>query len=213
MRSKEETKKALLKALEQVLVRDGFSCVGVNAVAREAGVDKVLIYRYFGGLEGLVRAFCEQTDFWPSLGDLLGGDPNLLLPDMTLREASIRVLRGYLRELRQRPVTQQILRWELVERNTVTDILAESRETLGMAQLARISAHVPLPAHADIAALAATLHAALMYLVLRSGTARFYQGVDLHSDEGWERVASSVELLVNAWFDKLERETHSPGKE
>jgi AcrR family transcriptional regulator len=204
MKSKAATKEGIVTALERVLVREGFSGVGVNAVAREAGVDKVLIYRYFGGMEGLVRALSERSDFWPSLEDLLGGAPDELLPGMALREASIRILQGYLREIRRRPVTQQILRWELVERNAITDILAETREEQGMSQLSLIATHIPIPSGLDIPALAATLHAAIMYLILRSGTARYYQGVDLHAEEGWRRIGDSIESMVNACFDRFE---------
>ena len=43
----------ILAAVGTMIVRDGLSAIGVNALAREAGCDKVLIYRYFGDLEGV----------------------------------------------------------------------------------------------------------------------------------------------------------------
>ncbi|HRW79035.1 MAG TPA: helix-turn-helix domain-containing protein, partial [Candidatus Sabulitectum sp.] len=55
-RDSEKTREAIMDALERILTREGFTGVGVNALAREAGVDKVLIYRYFGSLEGLLAA-------------------------------------------------------------------------------------------------------------------------------------------------------------
>lgn len=56
-RDRAATEERILAAVGQVLARDGFAAGGVNAVAREAGVDKVLICRYFGGLPGLLRAW------------------------------------------------------------------------------------------------------------------------------------------------------------
>ncbi|MBK7457943.1 MAG: helix-turn-helix transcriptional regulator [Betaproteobacteria bacterium] len=53
-----------------MLARDGFGAVGVNAIARQAGVDKVLIYRYFDGLPALLRAWGESGRFWPRVADL-----------------------------------------------------------------------------------------------------------------------------------------------
>ncbi len=47
--------------------------MGVNALAREAGFDKVLIYRYFGDLDGVYRAFAAQSDFWWTLGEMQSG--------------------------------------------------------------------------------------------------------------------------------------------
>ncbi|RPI71559.1 MAG: TetR/AcrR family transcriptional regulator, partial [Desulfobacteraceae bacterium] len=59
-RDSEQTRRALINAVGSLLARDGFQAVGVNAVAKEAGVDKVLIYRYFGGLPGLIAAFGKE---------------------------------------------------------------------------------------------------------------------------------------------------------
>jgi AcrR family transcriptional regulator len=54
-RDRAATEERILTAVGEVLARDGFAAIGVNAIARQAGVDKVLIYRYFGGLPELLR--------------------------------------------------------------------------------------------------------------------------------------------------------------
>ena len=56
-RDRAVTEERMLAAVGEVLARDGFHAVGINAIAREAGVDKVLIYRYFGGLGELLQAW------------------------------------------------------------------------------------------------------------------------------------------------------------
>ena len=45
--SKDSTIKQIINALAHLLATEGFHAIGINAIAREAGVDKVLIYRYF----------------------------------------------------------------------------------------------------------------------------------------------------------------------
>ena len=67
-RGAEGTKERLVEAAERVLARDGHGGVGVNAVAAECGVDKVLIYRYFGGLPQLLQKVRERQRMWPALG-------------------------------------------------------------------------------------------------------------------------------------------------
>ena len=47
-----ETEKKLLTAVSTIIEEEGFTKLGVNHIARQAKCDKVLIYRYFGGLEG-----------------------------------------------------------------------------------------------------------------------------------------------------------------
>ncbi len=54
IRDKEATKQRLIDAVGKILAERGFQNIGVNAIAKEAGVDKVLIYRYFDSLEGLL---------------------------------------------------------------------------------------------------------------------------------------------------------------
>ena len=60
MKNKEATKHRLITAVGTLLAREGFGALGINAVADEAGVDKVLIYRYFGGMDELLSAFWSE---------------------------------------------------------------------------------------------------------------------------------------------------------
>ena len=56
--------KRLLIAVSQIIENEGFSKIGVNKIAKQAKCDKVLIYRYFGGLEGLLAAWAKDNDFY-----------------------------------------------------------------------------------------------------------------------------------------------------
>jgi hypothetical protein len=69
------TEERILAAVGEVLARDGFGALGVNAIAREAGVDKVLIYRYFGGLPELLRLWGASGRFWPTVQRAAGRGP------------------------------------------------------------------------------------------------------------------------------------------
>jgi len=62
--SRDQTRERILDAAKRVLAETGYARFGVNAVAREAGCDKVLIYRYFGGVEGLAEAMGDSLTFW-----------------------------------------------------------------------------------------------------------------------------------------------------
>ena len=60
VRNRPVTERKLIRAVEKLLARGGFGMLGPSAVAREAGVDKMLIYRYFGNLDGLVAAVVQS---------------------------------------------------------------------------------------------------------------------------------------------------------
>jgi AcrR family transcriptional regulator len=203
-RNRDATKEKILRAARRILAVNGFRKIGVNAVAREAGVDKVLIYRYFGGIPGLLGELSGDRDFWPSVEDLLG-DAWSGRAEMPIREISIAIIKGRLRELLKRPETMEVLRWEQVERNALTDRLHRDREAQGWELFNLLPGLDKLPKGMDLEAIAALAIAGVTYLALRSKTADTFQGVDLHSPEGWARIDRAVEEGVSAYFDYFER--------
>jgi AcrR family transcriptional regulator len=192
-RDKKATRKLLIEAVGTVLAREGFTGVGVNAVARQAGVDKVLIYRYFGGMEGLMKAFGQEGDFWPSIEELAGGDLEAF-QRLSFQDKLIAMGCNFLKGIRNRPLTQEVMAWELVQRNTLTEELEIIRET----RMLRF-AELFLPtegAKTDLMAIIVVVGAGLSYLVCRGRKVRWYNGVDLESESGWQRLDAAVEQIV-----------------
>ena len=66
-KNRELTELALLKAVDDLIEEDGFENLGINAVAAKAGLSKMLIYRYFESLDGLIVAYIERNDYWINL--------------------------------------------------------------------------------------------------------------------------------------------------
>ena len=56
MKDRERTEKKILDAVGSIIAGDGFEGTGINAVAQQAGVSKMLIYRYFEGLNELISS-------------------------------------------------------------------------------------------------------------------------------------------------------------
>lgn len=198
------TKERILQAVGTLLAERGFSGIGVNAIARAAGVDKVLLYRYFGSLPELLRAYGKQGSFWPTIREQLGDMKEIATSP--LARLALKVLVGHLRSLRQRPQTQEIMRWELQERNELTDELARTREQQGMEILELLPSATSAERKLDLPAIAALLHAGITYLVLRSKTADVYLGVDLQSEAGWKRIEGAVTRITEAVFGRGQRE-------
>ena len=194
-RDRHQTRRKILEGVGRLLARSGFRELGINAIAREAGVDKVLIYRYFGGIPELLRAFAEESDFWPGLQELAldAGESRV---ETTPAERAKFALVAFFRALRNRPVTQEIMRWELLERNELTDALAQYREEQSAAFLQPFDGSKEI----DIRAAASVIAAGLTYLVLRSKTTDIYNGLHLDSAEDWERIERAAGFLVDAAF-------------
>ena len=78
-RNRQLTESRIREAALLLLHRDGFEGWGVNAIAREAGVDKVLIYRYFGSVDDLLGEIIQATRFWPDPDSLPDHSPEAFL--------------------------------------------------------------------------------------------------------------------------------------
>jgi AcrR family transcriptional regulator len=208
-RDSDATQERLLEAVGRLLARRGFLGLGVNAIAREARVDKVLIYRYFGGLPELLEAFAERGDFWPTVDEAAGASPGATANPHPA-DAGAAMLKGFLRALRARPTTQEILRWELAAPNELTERLAAVRERRGLEMLRRATGHSPRAAGgADFAAIAAVLSAGLVYLVLRSKSAPEWLGIPLAGEAGWARVERAIDAVVGGAL-RTEEDRHDP---
>jgi AcrR family transcriptional regulator len=199
-RDREKTKRHILKTLGNMLAQNGFKSVGINAIAREAGVDKVLIYRYFGGLPGLLKTYAQEADYWPRVEDLTA-ELDRDIDTLTQTELAQIMIRSFCRYLRERPLTQELLRWEMVENNELTSVLADFRETEGL----KIMELYKQTQDVDLYALTTIVVAGIMYLVLCMKHVTYFNGIDLHSDSGWKTIEETAAWILATSLQTNER--------
>jgi AcrR family transcriptional regulator len=105
--SGQERREQLLDATKAIVARDGFHAVSIEAVAREAGITRPIVYGHFQDLPGLLealvtregrRALAQLAQILPE--NLASGDP---------REQLLAALTGYLEAVEADPGT-----WRLV---------------------------------------------------------------------------------------------------
>ena len=195
-KNKDKTKARLVQAMAEVLAEKGFAKLGVNAVARQAGVDKVLIYRYFENLNGLMDAYAKSSDFWPPASELLGqGEALEALSAMPFADGFAEVFRRYANALRSRPLTLEILSWETVERNSLTIAMEEVRESMGLELMEFLGSMNPPTA--DWQAIANLFSGGIHYLAIRSRKVTTFTGMDISKEEGWDRLIDSIHFLIS----------------
>ena len=193
---REDKERRLLKAVGQVLARDGFEALGVNRVAAEAGVDKVLVYRYFGDLPSLVLAYSQTVDFWPSLDELLEPNPSAV-EKMGPAEQMAFFFKSVLAALRRRPETVKILAWRQSEDNPLARQIDDIQQRSALEFFEQLE---NIPVDPDLTAVVLLLYAAVVGLLCRSLTRGTVGGIDLNSESGWLRVEEGIDLLVTgAW--------------
>src|ERR1700679_1737630 len=64
IRNKNQTKQKLIAAVGEIIKTNGYIGLGVNKIAKTAGVDKKLIYRYFGNVNYLIECYVIENDYW-----------------------------------------------------------------------------------------------------------------------------------------------------
>lgn len=199
-KDKEQTKQRLLDAVGTIIMKHGFQGIGINAIAREAGVDKVLIYRYFGDLDGLLLAFAAQKDYFANLPETFGQSRTISTQSEALAMAK-QILSGQLRQFLDSQELQEILLWELNQKTQVTDAIAAARETHGQAMLAELKSHFK-DEKIDLDAIATLLIGGISYLVLRSRTIEMFNGINLHTKEGWQRIERALYTLLDLFMER-----------
>jgi AcrR family transcriptional regulator len=194
-RDRHATEARLLKAVETLLTREGFSAIGVNAIAREAGIDKVLIYRYFDGMPGLLRAFAQSDAFWPSVDEIVREGSS----DLSKLPAADRWSSGlvrYARALRRRPIVREVLAWEQIEKNQLTEILRLRREEWFEAVRERLPEDDDRT-DADTVSTVLVIASAIHYLIARSRLHGDFNGLAIESDADWAHVEQIIHAMCS----------------
>ncbi len=193
-RDRQATAGRILAAVGDVLARDGFEGIGINAIAKQAGVDKVLIYRYFGGLPELLTEWGRSGRFWPTVDEMLGDDPAGLLA-LPVAERYARFFDRFIDALRARPLTLEVLAAEILVRNELTAILEAEREAWGD-EVARALGGDAEMARPEVQGITLLLVAGIQYLLVRSRKTRIFSGLDLQTDEAWVLLKASIRTMA-----------------
>ncbi len=198
-RDRGATEAAILAAVGQVLARDGFAAVGVNTIAKEAGVDKVLIYRYFGGLPKLLQAWGKSGSFWPDASELMAHDHAAFLA-LPAADRYARFIAHFIDSMRARPLTIEILAAEVAERNELTAILEAQREAWGESVSRLLLGDDEFKRHPELHGLTVVLIAGVQYLLVRGRSIRVFGGIDIRSDAGWNTIKASAQTMARHLF-------------
>lgn len=193
-RDREATEQRFIEAAARVIARDGAAGLGVNAIAAEAGADKKLIYRYFGGLDGLLEAMGANTAVW--IGDALSASKG----DYGQRMAG--VFAAYAANLRGDPVLQKLLAWELAGPSDTLRRIDAARSKAMYAAMPKLRGDEKPPEGVDAPAVNAILLAGLHYLTLRGATMGAFSGLSLKNEADWKRVMAAFDGLIARTYQR-----------
>lgn len=197
MKNREQTEEKILEAVGSIIENQGFEKVGINAIATEAGVSKMLIYRYFGGGEELIAQYLIQKDYWANT------DAAMINPE-AVGDSIKSMFRRQVEQLRNDITLRRLYRWELFTDNQNIRQLRNRREENGCRLIKMVSALTGCP-DAQVAALASILSASISYLALLEDQCQSYNGICLQTDEGWNQLMQGIEMIIDLWIKHIRK--------
>jgi AcrR family transcriptional regulator len=191
--AKDDTTRRFLQAGRSILATG--TELGVNAVAKRAGLNKVLIYRYFGDWNGYLDQLAAGLNLWKDIRvELADGLNSARWPDPAA--AAAWVLGTYQHRLRANTMVCTIMATEQARSSPLLRHLDAERETEGLLIMQAFNEKWPVLPRERSIVLSTILSAGLSHLVLRSRQAPVFNGLDLAKDETWEKLIDEIEAVL-----------------
>jgi len=196
MKNKEITKRKLIDAVAKVFKNEGYGGLGVNKIARMAGVNKKLIYRYFQTFEGLIEAYVVETDYWmvfaekvqEMLDEKNASDSQKLVTD---------ILQNQFRYFYMDKQMQKLITWEICSASPLMKSIHTARENAGQKILALTDEHFK-NSNVNLRAVSALLVGGIYYTVLHSRyNGGMFSDIDMSTEEGREEIIRMIGEIIN----------------
>ena len=196
VRNKERTKKNLVDALGGILKKDGFSGLSISRVAAKAKVDRRLIYDYFGGLEGLVKEYLNNKDYWK----ISPGEISEIVESSKVdagKAFAYQVLENQFNSLMNSEEMRRIITWGLSEKSPVLNELDSKRENIGDQLLREIFDKTFSVSDKNFRAIYAILMGGVYYLTLHSHMQENpFCGINLKEPSGQEEIKKTLKAII-----------------
>ncbi|MEZ0453318.1 TetR/AcrR family transcriptional regulator [Sphingobacterium thalpophilum] len=203
IRDKERTKARMIAAVGKVIQKKGYHALNGPNIALECGLNKALIWNYFGGLDQLIEAYLTQKDFW-LIGDKGILDQMISNPDTINVDLINELLQSQLNTFLKDKTRQKIIHWGLGEKTKALKSIADKREAFGEELLKNVEPKFR-NTEEDIRATLALLIGSIYYLSLQAkSTGSTFCGIDLNTAEGKARIEKSIGRILQRTFAEIE---------
>lgn len=195
-RNKEATQQRILAVAAHILATQGLEALGVNTLAKAANCDKKLIYRYFGGMDGVMAAIGDDVAqrFAMTLQDDVGQDT------LGWRAFELALLNGLLAAYRTDPLLAQLRAAEIAGPLGGFAPFAQARGAYLAQWMARHRPRSAPPQDIDIPAFNAVIIGAVEAAVICAMQANSFAGLPLETAQDWNRYHEMLQKIVITQF-------------
>ncbi|OPB89186.1 TetR family transcriptional regulator [Elizabethkingia ursingii] len=203
IRNKEKTKQKLLNAVGKILATKGYSELKVSKIATVAGLDKKLIYSYFGSTDKLIDEYIKSQDFWANVDDqeiMTSG-----FSDGGQEITTNMILKQY-ETLAKNKEYQKVILWGISETRPSLRKLADDREAVGNPLLDQVIDPLFKEQSKEYRAILAMLVAGSYYLNLHfTVNGSTFCGLDFNKEEDAKILKDAIATIIDDQYKKLEK--------
>jgi AcrR family transcriptional regulator len=199
IRNKERSKKKFLDAVGKILKTKGYAGLKVNDIAATAGVDKKMIYTYFGGMDGLIDEYIRSQDYWSNI--TMDHVPlNMNDGGKALTQEMLFSQFDYMFKNKE---MQKSLLWRISEQRKSLTKLKDLQESSGEVLFSAVSDPYFKEHAEDFRAIMAVLISGLYFLNLDTVNGSVFCGVDVATEEGRDKIKKAVSFLVKQTYENM----------
>lgn len=199
MKDKDQTKRKLIDAVGKIITNKGFSGLRISKVAHLAGVDRKLVYRYFGNLDNLIEAYVTENDYWMLFAKQLrqlSGD----MDDGDARRSISEILQQLFKFFLEEPESQDLILMELTGTNPLMRSIHNARESIGQELFGRMDQHFQ-NSTVNFRAVSALLVGGIYYIVLHTRKNGYnFADTNLKSKDGMNAILEAIAQVVDWSF-------------
>ncbi len=196
-RSKNTLEIDVLNAVTSLIEEVGFANVTLTAVAQRAQIEPSVFYRRYANLDELFDQYTHKFDYW------FGNIAEQIPADLNDEDIYKWLMRSLINALYKNKGMQQLLIWELSDRNPITRRTANTREMINMALIRMLEARFE-GTGIDMNVISAMMISGVYYLILHKDISSFCN-VDFASKKGKERFEKTIDDLSSILFSELKR--------
>ncbi|WP_288377388.1 TetR/AcrR family transcriptional regulator [uncultured Chryseobacterium sp.] len=203
IRNKERSKKKFLDAVGKILRTQGYTALKVNSIAEMAGVNKKMIYSYFGGIDGLIDEYIRSQDYWSkvTIEEVEKIQPK---PDDGGKSFIEKILLTQFDYVHTHKEAQKLLLWRLSEPRKALKKLTDTQEENGE-YLFKLLVDSRFKENAqDVRSIMAILVSGLYYLNMFAAiNGSIFCGIDVNSNKGREKIRKAISFLLHHTYENL----------
>lgn len=194
------TEKKIIQAVGETIRTHGYTGLGLNKIARIAGVNKNLIYRYFGTVEELVEIYIRQKDYWLADNQEFSNAFSPDAPQKVMIKAIVSLLQHQFTYFFQEKEMQHLILSEITYDNELLKKLTLLREKIAEPFFESTAKYFN-DSSINFRGIMALVHSGIYYLVLQSQRNDATNcGLDITKEEDRKIILDSIDQIVRWSF-------------